>query len=78
MKVGTDLEYYHNAQEQLKKMQQFFEFLEIEEIPKCRYYSYDDGACEEYCKHPKIERGTIDFNSKQECWQCKFREIMKK
>lgn len=72
-----DLEYYHKVQEQLKKMLQFFEFLELEEIPQCRYYSYDDGACEEYCKHPDIKR-KYDFDSKQECWQCKLRKIGEK
>lgn len=72
--IQTDLAYYHQAQKELKKMQQFFEFLEIREIPQCNFYSYDDEAFEEYCNHPEIKRDK-DFDSRQECWKCKFRKI---
>ncbi len=71
--IQTDLAYYHQAQEDLKKMQQCFEFLEIHEIPHCRFYSYDYGAFEEYCNHPEIKRDG-DFNSRQECWKCEYRK----
>lgn len=70
----TDLAYYHKVQEQLEKMLEFFKFLELEEIPKCKFYYYESGACEEYCHNPEIKR-IKDFDSKQECWQCQHREI---
>lgn len=70
--LKTDLAYYHEAHEQLKKMLQFFDFLELHEIPRCKFYSYDSGACEEYCSNQEIKRDK-DFDAKQECWQCQHR-----
>jgi hypothetical protein len=49
----------------------------IREIRKCTFYHWDDGAFEEYCRHPtKIPRMIpYDFDSKRDCWDCKVRKV---
>lgn len=68
----------HEMKESTKKTLSFLEYLELTEIPKCVHYYWDNGACEEYCLHDEIqklhEQTNKDFDSKTECWQCKFRK----
>ena len=77
----------HKLKENAQRTKEYFEFLELMEIPKCIFYSYDNRAFEEYCNCEEMEkkRGVIpntipvsipkDFDSKEECWQCKFRKV---
>lgn len=71
MKFKNDLELWHTYRELAEHLSKTATFQEIELINLCVYYFYDEDACEEYCRCEKINRQK-DFNSKEECYKCKF------
>jgi len=76
MEFKNDLEMGHKYAEMLKLMQKTAEFEEIRLYQQCVFYEYDVGACEEYCKHPKILRAK-DFMAKEECYKCSHFTVRK-
>lgn len=75
--LKSNLRDFHELKEACKKASEVFAYLELDAIPHCEFYSYDDGAFEEYCNCEEIVR-TKDFESVKECWQCKFRSEAEK
>lgn len=69
----------HDRKESAKRMLSDLEFVELQEIKKCMFYSYDRGACEEYCDQEEQVslRNNKDFDPKNECWQCTERKVKK-
>lgn len=42
---------------------------------RCKHYSYDSDAYEDYCNSEDAEKKrkvTSDFKPDEECWQCSF------
>ena len=76
MPFKNDLEMWHKFAE----FAHWMKFVAIAEehkmISQCKFYSYDDGAFEEYCHCPSIKR-TIDFTAEEECWKCKHYSMEK-
>ena len=70
---AMSLKEIHERVEKARDLVKFLAYLELTEIPECRFYRWDNAACEEYCSHPLIRREK-DFDSKQECWKCDFRK----
>ena len=70
MKCKNDLEMWHKYVEFAEHLKKTARFQEIRLINKCVYYVFDE-VFEEHCRCQKIERKG-DFNSKNECWKCKF------
>jgi len=71
MPFKTDLEMWHKFAEFGECIKFVSEAQEIGLINLCVYYSWDSGACEEYCHCERIGRKK-DFVSKEECWKCPF------
>ena len=66
-----DLQMWHMLGEYARWMHFIAETEEQHEYEKCKHYSYDDDAFEEYCNCVKIKRKK-DFNAKDECYRCKY------
>ena len=49
-------------------VKEYLEFELIREIRKCKYYEWDNDACEEYCTKLK----DANFDSKKACPICKY------
>jgi len=64
-----DLGMWHMFAETAEHIKFVAESQERTLISECHFYSYDNGACEEYCNCEKIVRSS-DFISKEECWKC--------
>lgn len=75
MNFKNDLEMWHKFAEFAEWLQFVATAQESSLFDNCTYYSYDDGAFEEYCHCPEIVR-TKDFEAKEECWKCSFRKVM--
>ena len=77
MKYKNDLEMWHNFLTVAKEMA-FVAQAELHKLQfQCEFYSWDDGAFEEYCNCPEIRRKK-DFVADDECWKCKFFKIQQR
>jgi len=71
MKYKNDLEMWHSFLVVTKEIA-FVAQAELHRLQgKCKFYSWDNRAFEEYCNHPMIKRKG-DFDSDKECYKCKF------
>jgi len=71
MKYRNDLEMWHRFLVVAKEIA-FVAQAEMHKLQmECKFYSWDNGAFEEYCNHPEIDRKR-DFIADDECWKCKF------
>ena len=69
MKYKNDLEMWHSFLTVAKDIA-FVAQAELHRLQReCKFYSWDDGAFEEYCNHPEIKRKG-DFHADDECWKC--------
>ena len=76
----SDIEMWHKFAEFAEQLKTFAEWMESEEIRKCRFYEYDSGSCEEYCHCPKLvtppDLGvSLEPGSEFQCWKCEYREV---
>jgi len=74
----STLERYHMFGVLAEELKRYSKSKEGDEIRKCKFYEFDE-AFEEYChskeRCKKEGKRDNDFDSKEECWKCPFREV---